>query len=210
MSQRERNLIDVINWRVGKSIWTSSEWVTSVVSCQQQVRHRPVTPSGRPAGGHQADGRTDGQLASYVTVHLPRLVRRPLREQIKPARPCVRACACVCVCVRSTGQWPSAREDSDQARPPAILLPHPTSPSWPTPLRHVLAKKFLAGDRACQLRMRARARVHEYVNRPPPGSIYSGRHRGTDDAVYWTRWYSEKMNDSHSNLLLKAEHRKVK
>ena len=77
----------------------------------------------------------------------------------------------------AAGRDDHRRVKTDQLQAPALLPTHSASPAdRPPALSH--AEKFLAGDRACQWRMRARARVYEYVNWPPPNGIYSGRHSG--------------------------------
>jgi len=77
----------------------------------------------------------------------------------------------------TSGRTRSAAEMTVSA--PAVPAPRPTPQrsstsrrAWRSP---DAAAKFLEGDRACQLRVRSRARAHEYANEPASGSIYSGR-----------------------------------
>jgi len=134
------------------------------------------------------------------------VVVRWQREQIKPVRACVRACAGSpgrdrALAEMTSGAWTLTRRRTCSLPPPSPShRPHSAT-----------SEKFLAGDRACHCAC-AHAHVFMHMQTGCYQAVYiaddiAGTRLCNSELLrYWRP--SEKM--SATNSLLKAEHRKVK
>jgi len=118
-----------------------------------------------PAGSDQAAARH--LLRRSICLYPPRVDSTlSLAVHLSDRQAAVRARTCPV----------SGRNDRRRVKSDRLTHLLSSTPTHRTPQRHrAISAKFLEGDRACRLRMRAPTRAHEYANEPAPSSIYSER-----------------------------------